>query len=326
MKNSEHKYDVAVVGGGLTGVCAALAAAKHRKRVLLVEKYGFLGGLTTAAFHTPWFFPGVSALSGCGAAGSDIIEALVAANGLRHYEHCYAVDPEILKYVLQETLLLHGVNLLFHSQCCSLDKDGDTILSLETYCREGKIRISASAFIDATGQSILGGWSGLPLDTIPSSASYRFVMANVHGGSISEDRKKQLAAKWHSRHPELYPGPCHLDPGIRDGEVIAGIIHISWSGELSPDSISALEVRCPRLVADAEEFLRAEAEEFRFASVLAVPAQIGVPTVRRIQGHPEIGEIPTAARADQGVYDNCIRVKSVENMFLTGREILPTEL
>ena len=42
------KYDVIVVGGGMAGVGAAFSAAKLGKKVLLVEKYGCLGG---AACH-----------------------------------------------------------------------------------------------------------------------------------------------------------------------------------------------------------------------------------------------------------------------------------
>lgn len=37
------KYDITVVGGGFAGTCAAIAAAKAGKKVLLLEKTGMLG-------------------------------------------------------------------------------------------------------------------------------------------------------------------------------------------------------------------------------------------------------------------------------------------
>src|SRR6188508_1334463 len=43
------EYDVVVLGGGPAGIAAATAAAMHDRKVLLVERYGFLGGMGTAA-------------------------------------------------------------------------------------------------------------------------------------------------------------------------------------------------------------------------------------------------------------------------------------
>ena len=44
----ESSYDVVVVGGGVAGVSAALASARHGKKVLLIEQSFMLGGLATA--------------------------------------------------------------------------------------------------------------------------------------------------------------------------------------------------------------------------------------------------------------------------------------
>src|SRR5689334_16790095 len=43
------EVDVAVLGGGPAGIAAAASAARHGARVMLVERYGFLGGMGTAA-------------------------------------------------------------------------------------------------------------------------------------------------------------------------------------------------------------------------------------------------------------------------------------
>src|SRR6185312_3212192 len=43
------EYEVVVLGGGPAGIAAAAAAAQQGRRTLLVERYGFLGGMGTAA-------------------------------------------------------------------------------------------------------------------------------------------------------------------------------------------------------------------------------------------------------------------------------------
>ncbi|MBV8147544.1 MAG: FAD-dependent oxidoreductase, partial [Candidatus Eremiobacteraeota bacterium] len=49
-----EQCEVLVVGGGNAGCAAALAAARSGARVLLVERYGFLGGTATASMVGPW--------------------------------------------------------------------------------------------------------------------------------------------------------------------------------------------------------------------------------------------------------------------------------
>ena len=74
-----HEYDVMVVGGGNAGCAAAIAAASHGARTLLVERYGFLGGTATAAMVGPWmtFHSGEDRI--VGGIAQEIVERLVRA-------------------------------------------------------------------------------------------------------------------------------------------------------------------------------------------------------------------------------------------------------
>jgi phytoene dehydrogenase-like protein len=49
----KNVYDLIVAGGGLSGVAAAVAAAREGVSVLLIERYGFLGGMATAGMVNP---------------------------------------------------------------------------------------------------------------------------------------------------------------------------------------------------------------------------------------------------------------------------------
>ena len=48
------KYDVIVVGGGPSGICAAISAARQGVKTLLVEQNGFCGGMATAGLVGPF--------------------------------------------------------------------------------------------------------------------------------------------------------------------------------------------------------------------------------------------------------------------------------
>ncbi|MBR6683860.1 MAG: FAD-dependent oxidoreductase, partial [Firmicutes bacterium] len=73
-KNLEIRYhaDVMVIGGGPAGVVAAIAAARHSKKVLLVEATGALGGLGTTGMVPAYatFSDGVKML--CDGIGMEI--------------------------------------------------------------------------------------------------------------------------------------------------------------------------------------------------------------------------------------------------------------
>jgi flavin-dependent dehydrogenase len=43
------EYEAVILGGGPAGIAAAVAAARAGRRTLLIERYGFLGGMGTAA-------------------------------------------------------------------------------------------------------------------------------------------------------------------------------------------------------------------------------------------------------------------------------------
>src|SRR5580698_6481689 len=102
--------DVLVVGGGNAGCAAALAAARHGARTLLVERYGFLGGTATAAMVGPWmtFHSGRERI--VGGIAQEMVERLVRAgaspghiaDSSDYVPTITPFDPEIHKALLFE--------------------------------------------------------------------------------------------------------------------------------------------------------------------------------------------------------------------------------
>src|SRR5580692_780949 len=118
-----NELDVLVIGGGNAGCAAAIAAARHGARVLLVERYGFLGGTATAAMVGPWmtFHSGEDRI--VGGIAQEIVERLVALGGSPGHipdssDYVATItpfDPEIHKALLFDLMRESGVELLLHA-------------------------------------------------------------------------------------------------------------------------------------------------------------------------------------------------------------------
>lgn len=113
MKNTEHITDLCVVGGGMAGVCAAVSAARHGIKVVLVQDRGVLGGNASSEIRM-WI---------CGAHGKDnretgIIEEIMLEN--------FYSNPQ-LSYPLWDAVLYNKVraekNLTILLNCSCLDAE-----------------------------------------------------------------------------------------------------------------------------------------------------------------------------------------------------------
>ena len=179
--------DVLVVGGGPAGIGAAVGAAQAGARVVLAERYGFLGGNATAAlvmplmsFHTQRHVPehkGATTLlptdHGPGEpviAGvlKHLLEKLVAAGGAipPSLATGYVVpfDPEWLKLMALEVLDEAGVQFLFHAFCSGVLETNGTISGAVFETKSGPLVVKAKAVIDCTGDGDLAVQAGAPFE------------------------------------------------------------------------------------------------------------------------------------------------------------------
>ncbi len=156
------RCDVAVLGGGPAGVCAAAAAARMGKRVVLVEHYGFLGGVATAANVTIWH-----SLYGTdrqtriiGGIPEEIIRNLASQRAIYNQAKDGETGPwvvctETTKLVLDDLVVHSGVKLLLHTKLVDvIHQDGRAVAAL-VESKSGRHAIEADVFIDCTGDADL---------------------------------------------------------------------------------------------------------------------------------------------------------------------------
>src|SRR6476646_10678716 len=130
------EYEVAVLGGGPAGIAAAVAASRAGRRTLLIERYGFLGGMGTAAgvtnfcgLHANVFGEMHRVVQGI---ASDLLDRIDRLDGLNAPHlilgkiFAQAYDTAAYKIAADDLLGHHKVDILFHALGAWVAMDGDT--------------------------------------------------------------------------------------------------------------------------------------------------------------------------------------------------------
>ena len=167
--------DIVVAGGGPAGVAASIGSARLGVKTMLIERYGCLGGLATGGLvitlvETKRYGIGVV---------REVIDRLEALGGARlsrpsgepnlwkegasfSGEECVHVDPELMKYVLNEIVLEAGVDMLMHSLVVGVDTEGGSIRNVILEDKSGRHAVSGKVFVDTTGDADVAAAAGAP--------------------------------------------------------------------------------------------------------------------------------------------------------------------
>ena len=153
-----HHYDFVVVGGGMSGVCAAIAAARRGVKTALIHDRPVLGGNASSEIR----------MHICGAdhhmlvpnaRESGILEEILLENKRRNPEMVYPIFDSVLweKVHYQENLTLY-LNTHMTQVLCDGDKiEAVCALQMTT---EKSFCIFGTMFLDATGDGVLGAKAG----------------------------------------------------------------------------------------------------------------------------------------------------------------------
>jgi|TARA_B100001093_G_scaffold180054_1_gene172627 hypothetical protein len=148
-KIDELSFDLVIVGGGMSGCGAALAARSQGLKVALIQDRPLFGGNASQEIRVHTL--------GIHGYGTDILNSIDTV----HYPNGDK-KAKLDQVKREKTMAESGVDLFAHHMACGLEKKGDKILSVEA--REvtgGRIkRFRAPVFIDATGDGWLGYWGG----------------------------------------------------------------------------------------------------------------------------------------------------------------------
>lgn len=157
-------YDVVVCGGGPAGLIAAVAAARNGAKTLLIERYGFVGGMSTSALVTPISEFRHFGKQHIGGIPFELLRKAAELGGadVSLESGNYPVNDEILKLAAQRLLLESGVTLLYHSWFSDCVTERDRVTHVIVQNKAGRVAYGAKVFIDCTGDADLVRAAGFP--------------------------------------------------------------------------------------------------------------------------------------------------------------------
>jgi hypothetical protein len=152
--------DLAVIGGGLSGVCCAITAARAGIRVVLVQDRPVLGGNASSEVRL-WVLGATSHMGNNNrwAREGGVIDELLVENIWRNSEgNAVLFDSLLLEFVSRES----NITLLLNTAVNEVEINDSVISAAIGYCSQNqtRYRIQAPLFCDASGDGILGFLSG----------------------------------------------------------------------------------------------------------------------------------------------------------------------
>lgn len=210
------KTQVLVVGSGAAGISAAIAAARGGAQVILVERHGFLGGLSTGM---PWF--GFhdrdyrQVVKGLPTEFVKRLQALGAASEPCYDPKCGSgvnVNGHIWKCLAMEMMNSSGVRVMFHTLVVDTLREGDRITGIVVEHKSGRQDIQADVVIDCSGDGDVAARGGVDYmkgrdeDGLVQSPSAIVRIGGMDRESfLAGVRDKSLAYReWIAPYPDLW--------------------------------------------------------------------------------------------------------------------------
>ncbi len=317
-------YDVLVIGGGNAGCVAALAAARHGARTMLIERYGFLGGTATAAMVGPWMTFHSSSERIVGGIAQEFVERLIALGaspGHIHDASDYVAtitpfDPEMHKALLATMLTDADVRMLLHAWFLDAIIEHERIVGVRVATVGGIREYRATTVIDATADASVAASAGVPTQqgdeygrVQPASLMFRLSHVDLaetaayvreHPDQMrSSLAPQERTANALSAVAGLYDlwqraqadGIVHIPREVVSffvspypDEVTVNMTRVIDIDPLDPDDLTRAELQSRMQVMELLRFFRERVPGFSHARIAATGAQVGIRESRRIVG------------------------------------------
>ncbi len=314
--------EVLVVGGGPAGLAAAIAAARHGAQVVLVERYGYVGGMATGGLvvmlDRMGNDEGEQVVKGMAQEVVDRLEELGAVvypspevwgssapedvNRWRHIgavgplsrrvRYSPTIDPEYLKIVGARMLDEAGVGVLFHSWASSTIVSEGAVRGVIFESKSGRLAVLAKVVVDCTGDGDVFACAGAEFEEqhLPLGLVFRLGGVDVKkANSFVNENPDEFDAlvKELARVGGTGGGVGGLNAiyyrTVRDSMVWCNN-SVPTSDSLSVEELTEAERERRETVLTTLEFFRKNLPGFEDAFLVDTAAQLGTRGSRRLKG------------------------------------------
>lgn len=292
------KYNLVVAGGGLSGVAAAVSAARAGLKVLLVEKSGCLGGAIANNLVYPFMPYWTKQKDGSGVGKKYLSQGIFKEMKVHHdryVDDCkdHEFNSEYFKIVLDDMTAEAGVDVLFHAVVYDVKTNNRKIASVEITAKAQKITVEADFFIDATGDGDLFYLAGCDYqlgresDSLCQPMTTCFRMSGVDLDLFTEERPRlQLLYKEKQAKGEITNPRENILVFFGVGE---DVLHFNTTRVVkldptNPFDVSKAEVIARKQIHELIGFLKENSDAFNESALISVAVNIGVRESRKLKG------------------------------------------
>ncbi|MDY2889038.1 MAG: FAD-dependent oxidoreductase [Candidatus Caccosoma sp.] len=321
------KYNVIVIGGGLSGVCAAISAARENKSVLLIEEGYHLGGTATKCLINPFMkfhLHNGKSISTCTRVNqglfSEIIYELSKLHGIDFKDMDNIVfNNEYLKVILENMCLKYNVEILYGAKVTSVELNKNLISSIEIFNQQGFSKVEANYFIDCSGDANIAAYANVPFrvgrekDNFTQPLTLCFDIANVDMAEFKKERPlitpKYVEFKEkgliHNPRENVLMFPCSIPNAIHFNTT-----RITNLSSLNATDFSKAQIEGRRQMMEMFKFLKENFKSFKDSQIMNSASIVGVRESRMIDGLYTLKEedIKEYRKFEDGIACSCYNI------------------
>ena len=292
---TEKKWDLIVVGGGMTGVAAAVEARRHGvEHVLLIEKAGFLGGAAGTCLINP-FMPYSTTVDGkrfelSRGFFTEMRQLLRDAGGYR--EGAEDIHEEYLKVAFDRLVKREGIRVLFHAVLCGTEKEGETLKAVHVATKAGVLTFCGRYFIDCTGDADLAVSAGCPWHLGREDGLCQPMTLCFRIGNVDIETFRQHRDEMQRKYKEFQAAGKIKNPRenvLVFNTLVDGVLHFNTTrvvkhNPVDPFDVTEAEMMAREQMVEMADFLRENVPGFEHSQLLYSAGEIGARESRMIEG------------------------------------------